>query len=266
MREIQVTHMQRSGGHAVGNWIMQQIAAPAVFVNDICHPDRISQWRKERPRIGPNVEWLITGVEDQLLGRIPTLLDKVVSFLPILHDTRPIHLLVLRDIHNMLASRWMFGQRGGKCQLGNVNRDVIKTWVQYARVFFYLSHGAGHRLNLNHVVPVNFNQWATNKAYRETLWRALSKRDDGLPGAFTDAGYEDVTTWGGGSSFDGTSFDGRASQMTVCYRHAQVPADAYQELIDDEARTLSTAIFGEQPLPTTRSRRISCGGNCGKKK
>lgn len=244
MREIQIIHLQRAGGHALANWLLNQISEKATFANDVCHRDKIGLWRKKRPEISPGTQWMIYNVEDVSLHEIAPRLEKASNFLPILIDPNPIYILVLRDIYNFLASRYRYGLNGNECQLGNLNASVIAAWCQHARTGFYVQHGAGARLTLQQMIVVNFNRWASCRAYRYMLWQSLSRRDDGLPGQFKEDAHEEVPTWGGGSSFDGLDFNGRASQMNINLRHKDMPAKLLSQFVDEESAVLSEAIFG----------------------
>src|SRR5205807_9488011 len=69
-------------------------------------------------------------------------------------------------------------------------------------------------------IVVNYNLWCKDENYR----RKLSKMF-GLP--FADAGREVVPKAGDGSSFDLTSFDGRASEMKTLERWKHYEHDAW---------------------------------------
>jgi hypothetical protein len=242
MREVRILFLQRSGGHAVANWICRQLDDAHHYLNDVCNPRTLELWSLRRPRIHAETEWLVYSVEDLPLEELPISLGRAGRYVPIGKDQSPVTILVLRDIRNFLASRHAYGTTHGGCHLGNVNRSVLTAWKQYASVYGYNMLGCGRKVGLD-LVPVGFNQWATSRQYRQLLWAALSAPADGLPGDFTDAGIDDVVSWGCGSSFDALLYDGRAQDMDVLRRYRHIP-DEILGLIDEQATELCQAIFG----------------------
>jgi len=242
MREIRIIHMQRSGGHAIANWIVHQCGGNAFFVNDVCNPTVVDVMRNRKPHVPREAEAIVYTVEDQPLQGIPARLSEAARFLPILSDPSPIVVIVLRDVFNMIASRWAYKRTSGGCQLGNVNHRVIETWNQYATVFFYAQHGIGSRMGIE-CLPASYNAWCQSAAYRCLLWQTLSSPAFGLQGEFTDAGRQEVTTWGCGSSFDGMEWNGMADRMDTSHRYQRVPVEIF-ECVDPRAALLTEAIFG----------------------
>jgi len=86
---------------------------------------------------------------------------------------------------------------------------------------------------------VNYDRWCRSREYRRSLADQLE-----LP--FTDAGFEDVTGFGGGSSFEGTEFDGQASAMHTDRRWVEFRNDPeFQALFrDPQLIELGLSIFG----------------------
>lgn len=241
MREIRIIHLQRSGGHAIAQWLLNQIAANTTFINDVCHRDKIAQWSQRLPRIPANTQWLLCNVEDRPLEQIDPLLTAASRFVPVMRDQNPIYILVLRDIYNTMASRWQYGKNGNLCQLGNCGPVVTKTWIQQAKVGFLLQHGVAHRMTLQQMFLLNFDRWASEPAYREAVWLSLSMRDDGPPGAYKPDAHQKISTWGGGSSFDGITT--KSDEMHINDRYRQVPPEAFED-ITPEASFWNRAIFG----------------------
>lgn len=242
MREVQIIHLQRSGGHAIANWIGHQCTAGCYFANDVCNPYVLEAMRKRPPRLPRDTEWIVYTVEDQPLQDIPGLLTKSARYLPILTDPNPIVILILRDVYNMLASRYAFKRTESGCQMGNLNQKVMDTWKQHALVFFYAQHGVGRRSGAE-CIPVNYNNWCQSAAYRCMLWDAISRPSHGMPGDFTDNGRLEVPTWACGSSFDTLNYDGKADQMDTLHRYKQVPVEVFK-WVDPQAALLTEAIFG----------------------
>lgn len=89
---------------------------------------------------------------------------------------------------------------------------------------------------------VIYNDWTRVRTYRCDFARFL-----GLP--FTDRGFDAITGSGGGSSFDGTLTDGRASDMPTDERWRRY-ADRhdYPRLFEAETMELSERILGPAPF------------------
>jgi len=94
----------------------------------------------------------------------------------------------------------------------------------------------------NNKIVINYNQWFIDVDYRQQLAKQLNVK-------FSDAGFNDVKGQGGGSSFDGIAFRGKAAEMDILNRW-KVFADQpqYQKLIDNtELQDYSKRIFGHIP-------------------
>ncbi|NJM97764.1 MAG: hypothetical protein HC800_11935 [Phormidesmis sp. RL_2_1] len=141
--------------------------------------------------------------------------------------------LILRDPFNLFASRLKQGFIATKAK----RMSMVAMWLQYAKEFV----GESNYLT-NHLVCISYNRWFVDASYRAQLAEHL-----GL--TFSDLGREKVCGMGGGSSFDGTDFSGRAAEMNVLNRWqklADVPA--FRQLFENEAVWhYSHQIFGELP-------------------
>jgi hypothetical protein len=144
--------------------------------------------------------------------------------------------LILRDPFNCFASRlihpWKQGLPHTDAERGY--HIAKRLWKNYAREFT-------NRTNLirHNKLTISFNRWFVDPQYRADLARRLGVK-------FTDEGTRVVTPYGGGSSFDGVRYDGRAEQMSVLERWKVVQNDprfrmAFQ---DEELLELSQEIFG----------------------
>jgi hypothetical protein len=248
-RELRIVGMSRSGNHAIINWIMQQATGGVCFLN--CVEPKTNPFRTARPMadgkrmrtrgirtsltkeargdFAPK-DWLLYSHEDCFLGMV------VHEDFERNHDRyvgRSAHrtdVLILRDPFNLFASRL-------KAQYSEVTpTTAVRIWKQHAREFSgcrrYLTAGR---------VAISFNSWVVDREYRRHIADRL-----GLD--FTDAGVDDVAETGGGSSFDGVDYDGRASQMKVLHRweHCR-DSEEYLQLLDTQVVELSRQIFGTIP-------------------
>jgi hypothetical protein len=137
--------------------------------------------------------------------------------------------LILRDPFNLFASRRRIGA-------GKINDHVaMRMWKQHARASL---GGCDHFRSARRSIVISYNRWRDSSAYRRRIAERL-----GLE--FTDAGFESITSVGGGSSFDGMRLQGRASAMATDRRwRAFADCEYFRRLFDAEVLELSERIFG----------------------
>lgn len=250
---ISIYGMQRSGTHAVTNWIADQFDGKMFYANDCfnCHTDIVSNFKSDelpvfsRKRIRPvdfesaadaNVSLLV--YEDASLweswpGEARAFEGKQTRF----------KVLILRDPFNLIASRIKLTERIPTPFLQErmlaMNETgvprFLSTWKSYAREFIRLRDAPepGHLL-------VNYNEWVSNKRYRRDLSASLGQ-------AHRDREKESVPGDGFGSSFDGIDFNQNASRMLVLERWKEFVSDRRFKswTSDREMMDLSSEIFGE---------------------
>jgi hypothetical protein len=107
-------------------------------------------------------------------------------------------LLVLRDPLNLFASRLRAGYTGAR---RNDRYNQSDLWLTYAEEYLGKTQSLGPSK-----VLVSYNRWCSDEAYRKNLVQYL-----GLE--FSDAGFNEVPVYGGGSSFEGRKMNGQASTM-----------------------------------------------------
>lgn len=248
-RLIHFVGMQRSGNHAVIPWLQNNVFreadnGTAVHVNDVfpiysARPLRIF----EPPNMSvvyssPKVNVLIIlSYEDLPLSLIPRL-PTVEHEDSVLRDATSQTFLLLRDPFNAFASRLkrireLQGEDDSATQ--QYWQTTVELWKSYAKEYL------GETNILGDIVPVNYNLWVTNKDYRDNLLREQFGQEENL-----DIGINGVSVTGEGSSFTGTAYDGKASEMDVTGRWKHFIDDPfYQSLCQDpEIHNLSERIFG----------------------
>jgi hypothetical protein len=142
--------------------------------------------------------------------------------------------LILRDPFNLFASRL----RSGRTEMsGSKLKSLLDVWIEYAREYL----GETNYLQ-NEKVLVNFNKWFAERDYRKSLAEKL-----GLD--FSDQAVNQVTSFGRGSSFDGTKFDGNPQKMDLLGRWRTLSENPeYLQLVrNEEVRLYSEMIFGHIP-------------------
>ena len=246
--ELHVLGMSRSGNHAITDWIFGQATGRKLLLNCAegktnpfltCRPleDGVP-WRAEpsidieaerRGRFSPK-DLLIHTYEDSWLGHAFSRDFAAHHDAWVGPSRRRIELVILRDPFNLFASRMRMG-----CSLSP--KIAPRIWRQHARVA--LSPGSSGHVERRAVL---YNRWVENRAYRRDLAEYL-----GLP--FTDRGFDSVAKCGGGSSFDGTAYDGRAAAMPTGERWRRyADSGEYRSLLDPQLLQISERIFGPAPL------------------
>lgn len=209
--EVRTFGLQRSGNHAVLQWIMDQHRGHRiVFLNDVRHGDHdpyTELWEPEFHGFGDvtDVEQirrspkrlLLYTYEDSRVNMAP----EQDSLLATLHDpgfeanrerylgasTHRMDFVILRDPFNFFASRLRKLD-----DLTGVRHVawIVDNWKALATLALEDSEAD------DAPEVVLFNRWQSDEGYR----RALSRR---LMGEFSDATLNRVSDHGGGSSFDG---------------------------------------------------------------
>ena len=223
--------MKRSGNHALVNWLTPQL--PCTHFNNVIplgdilrglpvpDPQPIAEWRQARQhgRGRPPSRLLVT-LEDHDLGLTP--------FTGV--DSGPWRLLVLRSARQMFSSRirkaFQVDMPAYPRSDGPVLQRAVRLWKQHARCFLEGDDAYPDR------IAILFDAWFSDSGYRAAVSTSLA-----LP--FDDIGFGRVSGEGGGSSFDGVKFDGRAHLMSVTDRESR---------LDEREKTLFDAIFRDREL------------------
>ncbi len=261
MREMRFIGLQRSGNHALINWIFNQSKEKKCLLNWVqadsnpffsfhrkstlreFQPDFTKKFslNLEKSGIFSKKELLIYSYEDESLEKIATQNfeekhDMWVGRSKIRQD-----ILLMRDPFNLIASR--LKRDDDKVENRYSFRDdserkiIIGLWKQYAREFLGLSNHL-----LQDKICISYNKWFLDRDYREKIASRLGIE-------FSDSGMETVTGVGGGSSFDSIGYDKKASEMKVLerWRHYENDKDFRMLFADRELMDLSKAIFGTVP-------------------
>jgi hypothetical protein len=235
-KEIRIVGLQRSGNHAITNWILKQLPGVGLFFNNVLpespFEESVLEWSNDTDTT--NFDFVIYSFEDRSLHAVSS--PRVYpSYIP---DNTPaveqrIDIIILRDPFNLMASRFNHGRTNALKSSYPTGLTVPELWVMYAREFI----GETNFLR-EHKIPINYNLWCVSKEYRKKLAVLL-----GLE--FSDTGFNDVTNFGGGSSFDGTGMNSQASQMSTAERWLLFRDDkSYATLFRDKAiLDLSNEIF-----------------------
>jgi hypothetical protein len=249
--EIRVHGLQRSGNHAIMNWIAQQSPGYCVVLNDACPGLNPFETMKEyleyhhghltalkytytpksrqdvQGRVPAKRNVMIYSYEDKLLHardapRLETWMGPSKRFLDV---------LIVRDPPNFFASRLKMWDKLTGIKDRN---ELVAMWKAYAREALGLTSD----LDPGTKVVAKFNNWFADAGYRKALASRLGLH-------FTDRGVDTMVRIGG-SSFDNFAFETQASQMLVNDRWKILETNAqYRSILADaEMRVLSEALFG----------------------
>lgn len=234
-----VNGLKRSGNHAIINWLRAH--AKFEFHNNVipvrpilngaplpspfdsmgaflesrmpCRPERMPfSWGR----------YIMFSLED---------MDTTIRLFANLDDLKLCNILILRDPRNLFASRI---RKAGIVNNPAYSTDkkslqrVLDLWKIHAREFL----GMTSRLEGKKVF-IYYNTWFSSEAYRRKISQQLHLK-------FTDKGFNKVSNWGGGSSFDSTHFNGQSAGMNVLGRQ--------QQLTDDEKIILLSVLEDEELL------------------
>lgn len=247
---IRIVGMARSGNHAIINWILEQLPGRWCFLN--CVEPSTSPFLTARP-IGEGEAVFRTTVPGfdlaaERAGRLAPkdaiLFSQEDTFLKIAlgpeaaaiqeaavgGGRRRIDVLILRDPYNLFASRRRLSYQYV------TDRTAVRIWKQHARAFLGENGFVGPE-----AVRISYNDWVRDRGYRRRIAGQL-----GL--SFTDAGIDRVARCAGGSSFDGTRYEGRATEMRLFDRWRRYADDpTFRALFDRQMADFAERIFG--PLP-----------------
>lgn len=251
-KEIRVIGLRRTGNHAIINWICKQQDGIVQHVNNVPinkNPylhfyeghARSNQylkvkWKLKRESLGKfdKKDCLVYSYEDYGLQQITD---------PILEEKHDIYfgksaerydVLILRDPFNLFASRL----KSGYIDIKDPEKTATDLWISYAKEYLGETEFLGGRKK----VCINYNRWTVDPAYRHQIASELSLK-------FSDAGINHIPRNGGGSSFEGLSFEGKAAKMDVQNRWKHFANDPlYRELLNNQQlMAYSRRIFGEIP-------------------
>lgn len=211
-RAFFVFGLRRGGNHAIAEWLKGHFKAEATLhLNDA----KIGFFETR----GSALRVDHAGYQDvPLIARRSVCLVgyENLDFLdfPFEHNARVAErsdlIVVLRDYPNMAASIAKSARDRPHFVYAYRLKDFPPSWSSYARHFRDRTRGFTY---------VSFNDWFGDLEYRRGLSNHL-----GLE--FSDRGVNSVSAYGCGSSFDGTTLQGKAQSMQVLNR--------WREMMDDD--------------------------------
>lgn len=249
--EIRLFAMKRSGQHAIMGWILDHTPGRRAVANNSLGREqtllyfaegettsRPEPWARE---VDPeSSEWehldlYLVNCEDAQLERESGRLARTGPWSRG-RSREVIEIAVLRDPANLFASRIQLSRSA------RFERDPRRRsqWWDDRAVATYLGYcaeweGRARALTRNRLL-ISFNRWTRDPDYRTRIGQQI-----GLHGNPAEP-YASVLPAAGGSSFDGTSFDGSAEKMRIHDRwRAMLGDERFRQLmletpLLDEAR------------------------------
>lgn len=214
--------IRRSGNHVLHNFLLHQYEPPCHRILNVKY-NIMALKESEGKQLVKDYNLLLIGFESYPLATILGVEcdNYFEKSLGIYDEVK--NVIVLRDPWNLFASRLAHGTK-------RLRHAADYLWVEYAKAFIDKPYDAEY---------VNYNEFITNESYR----RALSERIGGL---FDDSSIDEVLNHGGGSSFDGMSYNGRGREMDVFHRWKVYRDDPkYKELFTPEIEELAGKLFGQ---------------------
>jgi len=240
-----LTGMHRSGHHALAIWLFHQketvndfsIKTVTSWLFSLFRDQEISLYANNALKTGPN--------EHPDKKHLPAIVqDNKPAHLLISHEreylkdvckiaantnygiNKPI--VVIRDFENWMASCLKMIFRDNK------NLDEV---IKEDYITMYKDHLENY--NSDRYYHINYNKWNRDKEYRSQICSDL-----GL--TFTDAAKNQLSIFGGGSSFDSMQYIRNAEQMRVEERYKEVENDPiFQVIMEKNLKLLdlSNSIF-----------------------
>lgn len=187
---IRIFGMRRSGNHAIIYWLRQH-ESDNHFFNDVNVPfNAYSVIKRLRMSLPYNKKLTLVSWENKPID--------AEIYLKNIDFTHQKTILIMRDPFNWLAS--YFQKRWG------VNNQLMTLYMDH------LIEYIGETNRLGDKVTINYNRWFVDKEYRQSIIQKLGF--DKL----NDSALNYVPNEGGGSSFDGTKFQGNGHKMDVLRR------------------------------------------------
>jgi len=252
MKKVFIVHgMQRSGNHAIINWIKAQ--GWFLFFNNILPIRPILLGKKEIPPVQDFDAWVRTHVYASRFPALATLKriayachrlivsfeDHDVALKPFRDIPQPYsNILIVRSPSNFFASRIRRATAIGSVNPvyptapGREMGRIIDFWKRHAREYLGITD------HLTGKVGIYYDRWFTDKLFRRQISRTLGLR-------FSDRGLNIVTRHGEGSSFDQTRYHKNSQKMNVLDRAGQL-SPSEKEVLDGILRDTELVDLGLQ--------------------
>jgi len=228
MNNYLVTGMYRTGHHAISVWMLHQFAGIKEFSINTVSPWMFAveanglhilanspfktHEHKDKSKFGQivdavNPDTVILTHEQETIKDAELEASKYSWFV------KPKTVVIIREFKNWVASCVKMSQRDKKPIIEEISQSTIKLYDNH--ITSYLEDQSPER-----PVFILFDKWATDVEYREKVCEDLDL-------TFTDTAKEQLSIFGGGSSFDDMNFLKNAGVMDVTNRYKAMERDPY---------------------------------------
>lgn len=216
--------LERAGHFAIFKWLLTCGPQPHM------HVQRCST-SKPRPNWYHPNGWFTTAIAPpQSVGLTYQPDSDLTSVRSRLTNRKTI--VSVRDIRNMFASRFKWHLKNERIAF-RLDNAAVQLWKQYAlQVLGDVDHFDGK------AVGIVYDKWVASDDYRQSIVESLNSKfgwdlkNDGDRGR--------VINMGGGSSFDGKTFENNPEKMKVLERWKQIEEIEFsQEILDLNDRLLA---------------------------
>jgi hypothetical protein len=259
--EIRLFHLKRGGGHAVLNWLAHCAGRPVYHLNNVF--SKPNKARRRRERIFRTITEA-SRAKDETVRTYGVALDSGLDYRELAAMPKEVLLCNIEnfELEAIAGEPLLSGQaseiigHSRKCHTGLILRDAFNTFASVRRgkrrmrkrlKTFYARHWRSYAreyLGMTHYLPedtirISYNRWFGDESYRREIAASFGFE-------YSEEGLNEVTGYGGGSSFSGQEYQNRASDMDVLnrWRHF-VDDEQYRSALDDETIELSNRIFGD---------------------
>ena len=256
VKKIMISAMHRTGHHAIAVWLLHQMPGVSDFAiktvtqwffyiqnshginylannplktGDKEHPDKadFSGFLKSYHQANSSLTNMVIGTHEQAGIKDTVWACGTSDIFAINCDL----VVILRDFKNWVASCVKMAQRDSQVLKEEILSDkTIKLYMDHCKHYHVLD-------GENYIL---FNRWVRDKGYRREIAEKL-----GLE--FTDSALNQLSPFGGGSSFSNMTYLKTANTMKVNDRYRDMAGSAdYEDIIKEnrEALEMSNEIFG----------------------
>lgn len=235
--DYHVYGIKRNGNHAIINWITSMMKPNVMFMNDVKNIPFVKQTHYDRFESRDIWKYMVFSYEDKSIKECdPNISIGLKTYGPhgyinkdeiIGKSSKTTRIVLLRDFFNFYASLYRYNK-------DKVPHHSIRLWKEYAYEFLRET-----KFTPDDTIFISYNKWTSDEMYRRSLALSL-----GL--VYSENTLDVVSSYGHGSSFDNTNYDGRGREMKIFDRWKLfINDDVFKSHIDAECILLSNKIFGK---------------------
>lgn len=237
-KEIRVLAMQRSGHHAIIDWIIRSNNVSTFFLNNITRTKYKKQFetynfeaKNIEEAVGFKKDLFIYNIEEPSLKKIKEYSRVASKYNLPLGETK--NVIIIRDPYNLFASRAKYGRFGERW----VGAEAIEMWKSFAREY------VGETNFIKEKTFILYDDWYSSLAYRIMANNRLN--------CFGKLSKEigEITKYGKGSSFSKMNIKNHKNLKVLERWRELARNEEYLKIFEDEELVkLSSKIFGKKEV------------------